>query len=142
LWIPTTLQFNRKQLLHAHPPALVLLDEQELLGVLDAGRNHHSPAVPQLAEKRRRHQFGSRCHDDRVEWRFFRPSAISVTVTHMHVGVAQVGEPLGRRFSQRRDQLDGEHICPQIRQNGRLVARSCSDFENTVVAFDIGFLRH
>src|SRR5262245_64496097 len=54
--------------LRRHLAVAVFLDEDELLGIGEAGRNDHFPASFQLMDQRRGNEVGSRRHDDLVAW--------------------------------------------------------------------------
>src|SRR5262249_57878071 len=60
--------------LRRHLAVAVFFDEDELLGIGEAGRNDHFPASFQLMNQRRGHAGGGRRHGPPVRWSVLAPA--------------------------------------------------------------------
>ena len=86
--------------------------------------------------------------DDPVERSFLRPAIVTVAVPgrdRLVLAVAlsdqSVVEP-ARPLGERLDDLDREHFIGQVREIGRLVARSGADLEDLVAELNVDRIGH
>ena len=78
----------------------------------------------------------------RVIGHVLRPALGAVAMQHMHVAVAEIGEPRGRLFRELADALDGIDLAGNAREHGRRIARAGADLEHTLAALEPQRLDH
>src|SRR5262249_25019121 len=121
--------------LRRHLAVAVFLDEDELLGIGEAGRNDHFPASFQLMDQRRGdecggNEVGSRRHDHLVEWSVLGPAVIAVGDLELDVGAALLTQSLLCLLGELFDDFDAVNFACQLREDRGLVAQSSADLEH------------
>src|SRR6516165_12415185 len=117
--------------------ALVLNHLENALRAGRPDRNDHDTACLQLLEERRRHVVDAAGDDDLVEWRRLLPSVIAIgrlTLDDLELSVTVLDELIinpTRALGERLDDLNRVYLIRQMREIGRLVARTCPDLEHS-----------
>jgi hypothetical protein len=119
-----------QNLSHCHPAVAVFVDEQELLRIGQAGRNHHFPAIFQLIDQRRGNEVRSRCHDHFIERSVLGPAMIAIRNS-------ELTDSLLCLLPQLFDDLDAVHLPSQLCEDCGLIAKTGADLEDNVGGADI-----
>src|SRR5919201_1325932 len=79
---------------------------------------------------------------DRVEWRIFWPTPCSVTLSDLHVGIAQIATALGGGARKTRVPFDAVHLGGDPTGHRRGVPRARSHVEHSIVLSELQCLEH
>ena len=104
---------------------------QQLLEAAAASDRHDQPCADRkLCLQCRRQLWAGGRHDDRVEGCAGGPAQCSVAGQHLHVGIAQRGEPGRGRSGKPGAALDRADLQGDARQHRRGIARAGADLEH------------
>src|SRR5712664_2616697 len=131
-----------QNLLHRHSAVGELLRQNELLRIGQAGRYDHFPTRFQLVDQRRRNEIGSGRHDHLVKGGVLRPTVIAIRKLEFDIAAALLPEPLFRLLAKLFDDFNGVYLAGQLREDGGLIAKTGTDFENAVVGLDVEQIGH
>ena len=121
---------------------LILLNApQHLIPMHRTHGDHQAAAGSKLLNEHRRDLGRRGGHDDRVEWRMFRPSQPAITRSNRH-RVAQLPQPLARGIRKLRQRLDAPDMRCDVRQHCCLVSRPGADLQHAAVLVQAQGLRH
>src|SRR5215475_382518 len=128
--LPDQLHEDAARVLADVQLAARLVDDPEALCLLAAHGHDEPSALRELLEKRGRHRWPARRHQDAIERRLVGPSHRPVGGPYPHVAHADRLERLPSARGEPGDPLYGAHTRRHAREHGGLIPAAGSDLEH------------
>src|SRR5436190_23363088 len=86
--------------------------------------NDHASALFQLIGEQLRNFIRRACHNDRIEWRMFRPTFVTIANLHVHIPVAETLKRSLGALGKWLDNFNRVNLAREFRENRSLIARA------------------
>src|SRR5207248_9217822 len=109
-----------------------LFEQIKLLREPITDGNDHASALFELIGEQLRNFIRRACHNDRIEWRIFRPTFVTIADLHVHIPVAETLKRSLGALGKWLDNFNCVNLAREFRKNRSLITRTGANLHNPI----------